>query len=170
MSGKNIFCSINNYIEFWTLLTTHLPLVSKRRLFTPWILALKWHRQNMSLEKIYFALWIRRELGKIEFWNCTLSFFSWFCMHSQSKIYFFQRHVLPIPFQSQNSRCRHCIRRRHCAVWWHHEAAYYYPSKAIDICPSARRRSITFMLDLLNIHVHRTTKMYLFSWHPITFC
>ena len=35
--------------------------------YTPWILALKWHRQNMSLEKIYFAPWIRRKLGKKEF-------------------------------------------------------------------------------------------------------
>ena len=31
--------------------------------YTPWILALKWCRQNMSLEKIYFALWIRKKLG-----------------------------------------------------------------------------------------------------------
>ena len=35
--------------------------------YTPWILTLKWHRQNMSLEKIYFALWIRRKLEKKEF-------------------------------------------------------------------------------------------------------
>ena len=35
--------------------------------FTPWIFALKWYRLKMSLEKIYFALWIRRKLGKREF-------------------------------------------------------------------------------------------------------
>ena len=34
---------------------------------TLWILALKWYRQNMSLEKIYFALWISRKLWKKEF-------------------------------------------------------------------------------------------------------
>ena len=28
-----------------------------------------------------------------------------FSPYSQSKIYFFQRHVLPVPFQSLNSRC-----------------------------------------------------------------
>ena len=28
-----------------------------------------------------------------------------FCIHSQSKIYFFQRHVLPTPFLSKNSQC-----------------------------------------------------------------
>ena len=33
------------------------------------------------------------------------SFFPWFCMHSQSKIYSFQKHVLPTPFLSKNSRC-----------------------------------------------------------------
>ena len=34
---------------------------------TPWILALKWCKQNMSLEKIYFALWKLRKLEKKEF-------------------------------------------------------------------------------------------------------
>jgi len=34
---------------------------------TAWILALKWYRQGMFLEKIYFALWIRRKLEKKEF-------------------------------------------------------------------------------------------------------
>ena len=32
-------------------------------------------------------------------------FFACFCTHSQSKIYFFQGHVLPTPFLSKNSRC-----------------------------------------------------------------
>ena len=35
--------------------------------YTPWILALKWHRENMSLEKIYFALWIHTKAGEKEF-------------------------------------------------------------------------------------------------------
>ena len=35
--------------------------------FTPWIFALKWYRPKMSLEKMYFALWIRRKLLKKEF-------------------------------------------------------------------------------------------------------
>ena len=32
-------------------------------------------------------------------------FFPCFCVHSLSKIHFFQRHVLPTPFLSKNSRC-----------------------------------------------------------------
>ena len=94
----------------------------------------------MSLEKIYFALWIRRKLGKKEFLklyivllraelNCTIYgsqmgqlagaslvatwkanvrfqkfFFPSFCIHSKSKIFFSQRHVLSTPFLSKNSR------------------------------------------------------------------
>ena len=34
---------------------------------TPWILALKWYRQNMSLEKIHFVLLMKTKLGKKEF-------------------------------------------------------------------------------------------------------
>ena len=48
-------------------LTYRLLCYSKCKEHTPKILALKWYRQNMSLEKIYFALWIRKKLGKKEF-------------------------------------------------------------------------------------------------------
>ena len=34
---------------------------------TQWIMAQKWYGQNMSLEKINFALWIKTKLGKKEF-------------------------------------------------------------------------------------------------------
>ena len=34
---------------------------------TPWIFAQKWGRQNMSLEKIYFALWMYSKAGEKEF-------------------------------------------------------------------------------------------------------
>ena len=34
-------------------------------------------------------------------------FFPCFCIHSQSKIYFFQKHVLPTPYLSKNSWCVH---------------------------------------------------------------
>ena len=34
---------------------------------TLWILAQKWYRHYRSLEKIYFALWIKTKLGKKEF-------------------------------------------------------------------------------------------------------
>ena len=46
---------------------------------TPWIFAQKWYRQNMSLEKTYFALWIVKTWERKNFWNRTLSFWglSW---------------------------------------------------------------------------------------------
>ena len=34
---------------------------------TPWIFAQKWGMQNMSLEKIYFALWMYTKAGEKEF-------------------------------------------------------------------------------------------------------
>ena len=43
-------------------------------MLTPWILALKWYRQNMSLEKIYFAIWIRRKLPGVRGGLCNPSY------------------------------------------------------------------------------------------------
>ena len=36
-------------------------------LHTPWIFPQKWGRQNMSMKKIYFALWVYTKAGEKEF-------------------------------------------------------------------------------------------------------
>ena len=70
-----LFFFFNQKLTQLTLLASYCTQL----LFTPWILAQKWYKRNMSLEKIYFALWMKRKLGKRNFWNCTLSFWglSW---------------------------------------------------------------------------------------------
>ena len=60
------FCKIlEDYAWFCKILPKFARIC--KILHTLRILALKWDRQNMSLENIYFAPWMRKKLGKKEF-------------------------------------------------------------------------------------------------------
>ena len=64
MSNNLRFNSPKIERKFWeeSVWNNHLDKQS-----TLWILALKWYRQNMSLEKIYFTLLMKTKIGKKEF-------------------------------------------------------------------------------------------------------
>ena len=58
--------SLNRYL-FILAPNGCLPCYLKNDRYTLWIFAQKWGRQNMFLEKIYFALWMYTKAGEKEF-------------------------------------------------------------------------------------------------------
>ena len=93
-SGKNIFCSVNVYKSRGKrILKSYIGLSSCHLTSTG--------RQAHS-SGINGAVQLSPQKDNVRFQR----FFLPQCFHySQSKISFFQKHVLPIPFLSQNSRC-----------------------------------------------------------------
>ena len=94
ISGKNIFCSMNEekIREERIFEILHCPLEGRAKV-------------RHSCQPNGPVGWCQlggNLKGNVQFQKF---FFPCFCIHSQSKIYFFQRHVLPTPFLSKNSLC-----------------------------------------------------------------
>ena len=84
VSGKTIFCSMNEFLKSFIRADLNCTIYASRMGRLACASQVATRKANVQFQKFFFPC---------------------FCIHSQSKIYFFQRHVLPNQFLSKNSRC-----------------------------------------------------------------